>query len=297
MAGDTGKLVHQHAYHLGAAAYLNAGGLLYGHAQTVVIGMGREVIQSVHEMKCLRISELLAYFFDAAVDISHVDIDFIYGLAIDRRAETEHAVGGGMLRADVDHEVLGLEHHHLFFLDFSVGGFHVCVSEIALTLAVGGHGVELGIFVVVLAERMTVPVNAQEEAAHVGVAYEHYSEEVVDLALEDTGYMPEISHAVEHRLLYIVGGNFHGQMAAVGGGGEIIDTAHLLLPVHTYDCHEEVEPEFLVIAELSGKIGPLGVGNAYCQCVTGLESGLGLQSGNYFLKFCHIDCLLIFSLL
>ena len=179
--------------------------------------MGREVIQSVHEMERLGIGELFAYFFDAAMDITHVDIDFLYGLAVYGGAETEHAVGGGMLRAYVDHEVLGLEHPHLFLLYSSVGGLHICVGEIALTLAVGGHGVKLGILVVVLAEGVTVPVNAQEETAHVGVADEHYSEEVIDLAFEDSGYMPDIGHAMEHGLLYIVGGHFHGQVAAVGG--------------------------------------------------------------------------------
>ena len=109
------ELVHDHADHLSAARDLNAGSLLDGHTEAVVVWVGREVVRTIHEVESPGISELLADLLDATVDVAAVEVDLLDGLTVDSCTETEHAVSGRVLRADVDNKVFGGKHTHLLF--------------------------------------------------------------------------------------------------------------------------------------------------------------------------------------
>ncbi len=54
------------------------------------------------------------------MDIAHVHIDFLDGLAVDGCTETEHTVGGGVLGTDIDDEIAFVEYLRLDTLDLAV---------------------------------------------------------------------------------------------------------------------------------------------------------------------------------
>ena len=85
-------------------------------------------------MESLRISQRLAECLNSAVDIAHIDIDFLDFLAVDRSAETKHTVSRRMLRTDVDNKVAGVEHLNFFLLDSAVRKLDIVLSQIALAL-------------------------------------------------------------------------------------------------------------------------------------------------------------------
>ena len=55
VGGDTRKLVHKHTDYTGTFRHLDTGSLLNAEAQTVVVVVSREVIQTIHEMEGLHI--------------------------------------------------------------------------------------------------------------------------------------------------------------------------------------------------------------------------------------------------
>ena len=116
-------------------------------------------------------------------------------------------MGGGVLRAYVDYKVIFLENKAVFLLDFTLGILDIHVGAVALALILNRYGIELGRSVVVLAERIAHPVDAEEKAAHILVADEHDTEEVVDLTLENLGDSPYFGNGVEHRV-DAVGGRY-----------------------------------------------------------------------------------------
>ena len=102
----------------------------------------------------------------------------------------------GVLRADVDDKIAGMEDFDFFFLDCAVGKFDICVGEVALTLVFGRDGIERGIIVVVFAEGEAFPVDAEEKAAHIGIADEDDAEEVIYFAFVEAADAPEIGDRV-----------------------------------------------------------------------------------------------------
>ncbi len=84
-------------------------------------------------MECLRIGVHLAYLLDSAVDIAQIDVDFLDNLTVDSRAETEHTMCGGVLRAYVDHKVIRLEYATLLLYNLAVA-LHPHVGKVGLTL-------------------------------------------------------------------------------------------------------------------------------------------------------------------
>ena len=116
-------------------------------------------------------------------------IDALHLLAVEHRLQTEHAVGRGVLRTDVDDIVVGGKEAVLLRLEYAV------LVEIELQTIVGLHVVLERVLVVelpVLAEGIALEVAAEEEAAHVGMAQEDDAEEVVDLALQQVSHAPDV---------------------------------------------------------------------------------------------------------
>ena len=69
---------------------------------------------------------------------------------------------------------------------------------------------------------------------------------------------------------------------------EVVDTPHRVFPVHTYDCHEEVEAQFRVVAQSAGEALKLCVGNSNLQRVELFENSIGKQLGDFILYSGHI---------
>ena len=121
--------------------------------------MRREVVQTVHIVESLRICQRFAKFFHTAVDITHINVDFLDLLTVKSSSETEHAMRGRMLRPYIHYKVLGLENLHFLFLYSTVGCFHPHIGHVALTLILDADRIEFGIFIVILAQRISVPVD------------------------------------------------------------------------------------------------------------------------------------------
>ena len=149
---------------------------------------------------------------------------------------------GGVLRANVDHKVLGLEDASFLFDDFAVL-LHPGVGEVGLALVLDRYGVDIRVVIVVLAQWEAFPVDIEEQAAHIGIVYKDDAEVVVDLALVYCGYLPEVENRVYKGLLAVTCGHHFDSDVLVGAGGdEIVDAAQSgFLPVHTDDGDEIVE--------------------------------------------------------
>ncbi len=174
--------------------------------------MAGEIVKTVHEVESLRISQFLAYFFNTAVNITHVDIDLLYSLSVYRRTETEHAMGSRVLRTDIHNEIIRFEHTHFLCLNSSVLILNICCCEITLTFTFSCEMVVLGTFVIILTQWIPVPINAEEQTTHIGIADKDNSEEVIDLTFENSGNLPKISYAVQHGLFTVGSCNLHGDM-------------------------------------------------------------------------------------
>ena len=123
-----------------------------------------------------------------------------------------------MLRADVDNEVVFLEDARFGLDDRAVGLLDPALGEVALALVFDRHGVDVGVGVVVFQQRVSLPVDAEEQTPHIGIVYEDDSEKVVDLALIDAGNLPEVADRVDHGLPAVAAGDdLHGEHLAAAG--------------------------------------------------------------------------------
>ncbi len=113
-------------------------------------------------MEGLRISEVFADFFDATVDIAHVNINLLDCFAVNSGTETEHTVGSRVLRTDIHHKIVFCKDALLMALDFTfcITCVHIC--KITLALIVIRHRICFRARVIVLAQRIAFPVNTQE---------------------------------------------------------------------------------------------------------------------------------------
>ena len=156
-------------------------------------------------MEGLHIAQILTEFLDSAMDIAHIDIDFLDGLTIDGGAETQHTVSGGMLRADVHHEVILFEDPRALMLDRAVGLLHPRVGVVGLAFVLNRDGVDFRIGVVILAEGVTHPVNVEEKATHIGIVYKDNPVEVIDFALIYAGDAVKVGNGMNHRIVAVGG--------------------------------------------------------------------------------------------
>ena len=116
-------------------------------------------------------------------------IDALYDLTVEHCLQTEHTVGSRVLRTDVEHIVVIAKQLVLLALQLAV------LVEVVLQTVVGLYIILESVLIVklpVLAERITLEVRTQEEATHVRMTYEYDSEEVVNLALQQIGHLPDI---------------------------------------------------------------------------------------------------------
>ena len=284
---DTRQLVHHNTDNLCAARYFNACSTFKEQTQAVVVVVGREIVESVHVVERLGVCERLAKFFHTAVDVTHVHVDFLDFLAVDGSAETKNAVCGGVLRANVHHKILGAEYFN-FFLHHLAVLFHPGVGEVGLTLVFNRHGVEGGVFIVVLAQGEALPVDVEEEATHVGVANENNAVEVVNLTFVEACHTPKVGYGVEHWAL-AVGCTYAYAYYFVGlRRHQIVNAPERFLPVHTYNGNEVVHGA--VVAESSSEGMPFGVVDSDGQGVGLLYCSFGVELCDLFLYICHIIC-------
>ena len=79
-----------------------------------VVGGRRDVIHSIGQQNDLRPVPILAELLDTAMDVAHDDVDILHPLTVEPQHQTQHSMRTGMLRAHVEHELVGIEHRRGF---------------------------------------------------------------------------------------------------------------------------------------------------------------------------------------
>ena len=97
-----------------------------------------------------------------------------------------------MLGTDVDHKVLLSENNVFLVSDCSVRVQIIFFGDIGILLVL--HVQRIGVHVIILAQRITDPVFAQEETPHVRIVQKTDTEEVEHFAFFDFCSFPEITY-------------------------------------------------------------------------------------------------------
>ena len=123
------------------------------------------------------------------MDITEVRIDALHGLTVQHSLQAQHTMGSRVLRTDVNHIVVGLKQFVLLALQLTL------LVQIVLQTVVRLYIILQGVLVVklpVLTEGVSLKVGTQEQAAHIMMTQEHDTEEIVNLALQQVGHLPDI---------------------------------------------------------------------------------------------------------
>jgi hypothetical protein len=107
VGGDPVELHHQHPQRLGARRRLDAEQLLHRQAVGGLVEDRREVVHPRHEGDALDPGAVLDRLLDAGVEVADDRLAGDHLLAAELDHQPQHAVGGRVLRADVDdHDVV-----------------------------------------------------------------------------------------------------------------------------------------------------------------------------------------------
>ena len=110
VAGDPLQLAEDRAHVARAPRHLDRHQLLDGLAVADVVGRRRDVVHPVGQQDDLRPVAVLAQLLDAAVQVADDDVGVDDLLAVEAQHHAQHAVRARMLRAHVDHQLVGVEH-------------------------------------------------------------------------------------------------------------------------------------------------------------------------------------------
>ena len=172
----------------------------------------------------------------------------LHRLAVNYRLQTQHAVGRGVVRADVDHVVVVVEETLLGSHQVTVFIERVLYGKVALRLIGTGEAVSLGAHVEVLAQGMTLEVGTQEEPAHIGMPQELNAHEVVHFAFQQVGHVPQVDYRGYHvRAIYLLGDGLDRATLVVLCVFENIYTSETFLTEVFTDDGNKVIEVFLVL--------------------------------------------------
>ena len=129
-----------------------------------------------------------------------------------------------MLRAYINHIVIGSKHLCLHALNRAIWHFYKSVRIILILFIIHANGVKIRIGIVILTKRVTHPVIAKEETAHIGMTDKFNAVEIIHLAFLEISDFPQVAHGVNHRLLPIGNSDLHSEhLPIAGSGSEVID--------------------------------------------------------------------------
>ena len=87
-----------------------------------------QIVQTVCQSQCLRVSEAFIHFLDASVDIPVVHINLTNNFTFQRNTEEHYTMSSWVLLTDVDYIFFFAEQFRLFVLDGSVRvQFYFCL--------------------------------------------------------------------------------------------------------------------------------------------------------------------------
>ena len=106
MGHDPVQLEVDHAQVLGPLGDLALQDRLDGPAEGHRVEVIRQVIHALDHRDGLPVGLLLGRFLDAGVDVADDRLEVADDLALERHQQAQHAVGGGMVGADIERQQL-----------------------------------------------------------------------------------------------------------------------------------------------------------------------------------------------
>ena len=203
MAVDTLQLVHYCTDILDAVRQFHAHSLLYHRAEGMAVHHRAQIVHTVCQGQSLRIGVAFAHLLYSAVYVSAVRIYLLYGLSLKHCLQAEHSMRGRVLRTDVDDIVVGREQRTLLLHNPAVI-VKAILNRIVRLRVVSKHvRVVFRAHVIVLAERISLEIGTQIKPAHILMPYELYSEEIINLTLEQFGSHPQAANRGYIRLVAV----------------------------------------------------------------------------------------------
>ena len=123
------------------------------------------------------------------MDIAQVGIDALHSLTIQHGLQTQHAMGSGVLRTDVNHIVISAEKLILFALQNTI------LIKIELQTIVRLYIVLQRVLIVelpILTDRLALKITAKEQTTHIGMAQEYDTIEVINLTFQQISHTPNV---------------------------------------------------------------------------------------------------------
>ena len=284
---DTHQLVHHRADILCAQGNFKLHGIFDTHTQRVTILMGRKVIKTVGHMEGLRVGHALPQFFYTAVYVTAMHIDLLDNFTFERGTETQYAVSGGVLRTDIDNVVVFLKDIHNFLFHLPIGTHRQGYGRIGTLLISLGYGIVFTARVVIFTQGITVPVFAEEDTAHIGMADKSYAVEVVNFTFFKIGVGPHIAHRIEYRIFAIGRCGFENHPMIVFYRVEVIYHTQCIPPVHSDKGRQVVKQQLAVVVQVPGQSGQLLSRNGKGRILTFFKNSFGKESRYLFLYICH----------
>jgi hypothetical protein len=110
MIEDTGDFVEHHPDVLATLRHLNAQQLLGGQAVGMLVAHHRDVVETVHVRHRLDPGPRFRQFFGGPVQQADVWVGALHDFAVQFQHQTQHAVRGRVLRAEVQGEIADISH-------------------------------------------------------------------------------------------------------------------------------------------------------------------------------------------
>ncbi len=132
--GDTAQLEQDRADVLGPRRRLDLHQLLGGEDERHLVGEAAQPVDAVDERRHLRVGADLGQLLVAAMHVAHDRLGAHHLLAVELGDDAQGAVGGRVLRTDVEGHALGLE----LDVDPGIGGLRRDVAQL-LALVHEGH--------------------------------------------------------------------------------------------------------------------------------------------------------------
>ena len=159
----------------------------------------------------------------------------------------------GVLRANIDHELIISEERNLLLHQFSVLVYTISASESTFHVIFQGIAIVL---VEVLAQRIAFKVLAQVEAAHIWMSQELNAQEIEDLTFQQISALIQIRDSGQHIVLvHLLGDLLHRSTLMGLCVFQNINTSQAFLAKILADNSNKVVEMFLVfkLRHLHGK--------------------------------------------
>ena len=230
---DTIQFIHDYTDILSTHRHFNFSRFFNTHTECMAVDACRKVVQTVSEVKCLRISHVFAKLLDSAVDVTTVYVDFLHNFTIQSGAEVHYAVGRRVLWTYINNVVVFFKHIGNAFNQIAVCIFHDTGSKVGNLFIDNGNWVERRVSIVIFAKRKSVPVAIQEESAHVRIVDKADTQHGIHFALVEMSSFIHICDGVEQGIFTIFGSrDYHYFFAHVFGRRKQVDYTQFFTPIH-----------------------------------------------------------------